>query len=67
VDYPERCRKVRAPVPFTVIVDAGGRRRELPGEISFGRFLPKVLEFDHGGPDDGENPPPEHDRSRPLP
>ncbi len=67
VDYPERCRKVRAPVPFTVIVETGGRRRELPGEISFGRFLPTVLEFDHGVPAGGADPPPSDDRSRPLP
>ena len=68
VDFPERCRPIRAPVPFTVIVEAGGGRRELPGEISFGRFLPTVLEFDHGGPSGGADlSPPAAARSQPIP
>ena len=46
VDRAETCPGGAAVEPFLVTVEApGGERRELRGEISRGRFLPRVLEF----------------------
>jgi len=48
VDYPERCRAAREPIPFLVVIEADGRRHERRSEIALGQFLPIVLEFDVG-------------------
>ena len=44
VDYPERCRAAKDPIPFLVVVEAQGRRHERRGTIELGQFLPIVLE-----------------------
>ena len=47
VDHAESCAGGAAVEAFLVIVEAaGGERRELRGEISRGRFLPRVLEIE---------------------
>ena len=46
VDHPERCGPGRGPVPFRVVVEAGGQRHERRGEIAAGQFLPAVLDFE---------------------
>ena len=47
VDHAESCAGGAAVEAFLVIVEAaGGERRELRGEISRGRFLPRVLEVE---------------------
>lgn len=46
IDHAQRCGgRGEAVEPFLLIVEAGGRRRELRGEIAGGRFLPRVVEF----------------------
>jgi hypothetical protein len=44
VDYPERCRAAKDPIPFLVVVDAHGQRHERRGTIELGQFLPIVVE-----------------------
>jgi hypothetical protein len=48
VDYPERCRAAREPIPFLVVIEADGLRHERRSQIALGRFLPVVVEFDVG-------------------
>lgn len=46
VDYPERCGMASGPIPFLVVAEAAGLRREARGQIELGRFLVLVLEFE---------------------
>ena len=46
VDFPERCTDRGAAVPFLVVVEDRGTRRETRGEITFGDFQSIVVEFD---------------------
>lgn len=46
VDYPERCRAERDPLPYRVVVEWRDRRREQRGVIELGHFAVRVLEFD---------------------
>jgi hypothetical protein len=47
IDHAARCADGGTGAqPFLVIVEAGGRRREVRGEIPRGRFQPRVLEFE---------------------
>ena len=46
IDFPIRCRRLGAPVPFALEVSAHGRAEERRGEIPFGRFEPVVWEFE---------------------
>ena len=48
VDYPERCRRAPDPIPYRIVVEADGMRRDQPGEIGFGHFEGVVIEFDVG-------------------
>jgi len=44
VDYPERCRAAKEPIPFLVVVESQGQRHERRGEIALGQFQPIVVE-----------------------
>jgi len=46
VDYPERCRAFKDPIPFLVRVGGKGLRKEHRATISLGRFEAVVLEFE---------------------
>ncbi len=46
VDFPQRCDAPFDEVPYRVIVDADGARREVEGTARFGRLEQIVLEFD---------------------
>ena len=45
VDFPERCESGVETARFRVRVTGAGGVRELQGEARFGRFDPRVLEF----------------------
>lgn len=50
VDRAQTCESGgNAPEPFLVVVELGGQRQELRGEIRPGRFLPKAFEFERPG------------------
>jgi hypothetical protein len=44
VDYPERCRAAKEPIPFLIVVDAHGQRHERRGTIELGQFQSIVVE-----------------------
>lgn len=44
VDFPEACGKALDPVPFVVVLEAGGKRWERRGTIRLGSFEYVVLE-----------------------
>jgi hypothetical protein len=44
VDYPERCRIAKDPIPFLIVVDAHGQRHERRGTIKLGQFQSIVVE-----------------------
>jgi len=46
VDFPIRCREGVDEVPYRVVVDAKGLRREVEGRARFGRLEHIVIEFD---------------------
>jgi hypothetical protein len=48
IDHAEACGRA-ATAAWRVIVDGPGLREEARGEVSLGRFLPRVLEVELGG------------------
>ena len=46
VDYPIRCATDVDAVPFRLVVDADGERREIEGEAHFGELAHIVVEFE---------------------
>lgn len=46
VDYPERCRSARDPIPFRVVVETTGHHEQRGGSTSLGQFQPLVVEFE---------------------
>lgn len=46
IDFPIRCRRTDAAVPWRLEVSQPGRSEEHAGEIPFGRYEPIVWEFE---------------------
>jgi hypothetical protein len=46
VDYAQRCPGGAAEEAFLLRIEAQGERREVPGSVRCGRFLPRVVEHD---------------------
>lgn len=52
VDFPIRCEPGADTASYTVIVESGGRRREVAGTARFGRLEQVVVEFEVPDADD---------------
>ena len=56
LDFPIRCRRTDAPVPYVLELSVPGRSEERRGELPFGRYEPVVWEFEVGGGRSGPRP-----------